>query len=477
MIHSFLLGLIYAQPKISKESIQINILPEVRNQIERLYQQDPEERARAARILGEMGSHAGPAVPFLIDMLGDEYPVLSRNGTKTMESTTPAKEAAVALGRIGKPSAEPLSKAFRKEGATIRKKIVQVLGKIQDQYVSKTLIGALNDEDILVQCAAIEALGERKDALAVEPLSALLRHKKSKIQQAAQVALSKIVKNMKDSQAVEPLLNILQSKDHFTRSLAIGALADTKDTRAVEPLIGILKDQDANGRAEAAKALGNIRDSRAILPLIDALSDNDSLISDNAAKALVEIGSPAVEPLILAFQDRDVNRRAKIVNILGKIKDNRAVMLLIDAIIDKSRIVRSQAAIALGNIKDPCAISPLINALHDRNAHVREVVSKALVEIGKSAVQPLIMAFQEGDIKFRSAIISILGEIKDDRAVIPLIEILNDDASWALRSEAAKALGNICDPRALIPLTDAINDKDPYVRDIAAGALEKIKNK
>lgn len=476
MIHSFLLGLISAQPKISKESIQINILPEVRNQIERLYQQDPEERAKAARILGEMGSHAGPAVPFLINMLEDEYPVLSINGIKTMESTTPAKEAAVALWRIGKPSAEPLSKAFRKEGATIRKKIVQVLGKIQDQHVTKTLIGALNDEDIHVQCAAIEALGETKDALAIEPLSALLKHKKSKIQQAAQVALSKKITNMKNNKEEESLMNLLNNREYFVRSLAIGALADTKDTRAVEPLIGILKDQDANGRADAAKALGNIMDSRTIVPLIDALSDNDSLISDNAAKALVEIGSPAVEPLILAFQDRDVNRRTKIVNILGKIKDNRAVILLIDAIRDESRIVRSQAAMALGNIKDTRAISPLIDALRDRNAQVCEAVSNALVEIGQSAVVPLIMAFQEGDIKFRSSIISILGEIKDERAIILLIEVLND-TSWVLRSEAAKALGNIGDPRALMPLNDALNDKDYYVRDIAAGALEKIKSK
>jgi HEAT repeat protein len=156
IIHSFLLGLIYAQLKIPKENIQLNILPEVRSQIERLYQQDPEERVKAARILGEIGTQASPAIPFLINILNDEHPVLSRNETKTIEYTTPAREATIALFKIGEPAVKPL--ALKKHEATV-KKIVQIPGKIKGNDAVEALIGALNDEDMRVQCAAGESVG------------------------------------------------------------------------------------------------------------------------------------------------------------------------------------------------------------------------------------------------------------------------------------------------------------------------------
>ena len=47
------------------------------------------------------------------------------------------------------------------------------------------------------------------------------------------------------------------------------------DARAVEPLIVALKDEDMNIRFTATLALGQLADTRAVEPLIAALKDND----------------------------------------------------------------------------------------------------------------------------------------------------------------------------------------------------------
>ena len=52
--------------------------------------------------------------------------------------------------------------------------------------------------------------------------------------------------------------------------------------------------------------------------------------------------------------------------VLGKIKDARAVGPLIEALKDEEVLVRISAAVALGELKDTRAITPLKSALYRR---------------------------------------------------------------------------------------------------------------
>ena len=62
--------------------------------------------------------------------------------------------------------------------------------------------------------------------------------------------------------------------------------------------------------------------------------------------------------------------------------------------------------------------------------------------------------------------------IRDQRAVPPLIELLNDKSS-EVRWETAIALGEIGGPEITSPLKNALRDPDKYVRYGAASALAK----
>jgi HEAT repeat protein len=127
----------------------------------------------------------------------------------------------------------------------------------------------------------------------------------------------------------------------------------------------------------------------------------------------------------------------------------------------------------LGEIKDPRAVVPLIAALKDANDTFQNTAVEALGKLEAPAVEPLIAALKDTDVKVQKLAASALGEIKDPRAVEPLIGALKD-TNWEVRQSAAGALWEIKDPRAVEPLIAALKDADQRVRGDVDKALEGI---
>jgi HEAT repeat protein len=153
-----------------------------------------------------------------------------------------------------------------------------------------------------VRQAAASALGQIRDARAVEPLIAALKDQDRAVRRAAAGALVQI-----GARAVEPLIAALRDDYWAVRRAAAEALGQIGDAPAVEPLIAALKDSAGAVRRAAAEALGQIGDAPAVEPLIAALMDQgyNHSVYQAAAGALVQIGAPAVEPLIAALKDQD----------------------------------------------------------------------------------------------------------------------------------------------------------------------------
>ena len=92
-------------------------------------------------------------------------------------------------------------------------------------------------------------------------------------------------------------------------------------------------------------------------------------------------------------KEANLKIKKEIINTIGdikmeisdveKMKANKDVEGLIEALKDKYSYVRSDAAEALGGIKDARAVEPLIEALKDENGHVRKLAANALGNIGK----------------------------------------------------------------------------------------------
>ena len=199
---------------------------------------DAESRAAAACSLGQIGTPALEAIPYLVEMLGDDTPVDRVNCWKTgqwspsmetLKSPSPGEMAAKALAAMGKPSVAPLIDALKSSNPSVRRNAAWALGEIR---------GGLNVDR---------------------------------------------------SSAVGPLIAALEDSDLWVRKTAAWSLGEIRDRRAVTPLIALLKDDDAKARREAARSLGEIKDRRAVDHLIDALKDNDSNVVLAVSWALGEI--------------------------------------------------------------------------------------------------------------------------------------------------------------------------------------------
>jgi HEAT repeat protein len=96
-----------------------------------------------------------------------------------------------------------------------------------------------------------------------------------------------------------------------------------------------------------------------------------------------------------------------------------------------------------------------------REYRMREEAACALVEIGTTAVAPLIAALEDSNGDVRKTVVGALGNIGDARAVEPLIAAL-EDSNRDARTAAAEALGRIGDARAVAPLIAAVKDVLPH---------------
>ena len=92
----------------------------------------------------------------------------------------------------------------------------------------------------------------------------------------------------------------------------------------------------------------------------------------------------------------------------------------------------------------------------------------------KDEVQRLIDDLKDSSWQIRWYAASALGEMKETRAVEPLIGILKNDKQGYVRAMAAWALGEIKDRRAVEPLIGAITDESNDVTKAAPLALKEI---
>ncbi len=277
-------------------------------------------------------------------------------------------------------------------------------------------------------------------------------------------ARRKVIRELESygKEAVKPLIQALKDGDNKVRQRAASALGRIGDRRAVEPLILALHDSDMFTRVFAADALGKIGDERAVEPLIQALKDKLVSVRYSAADALGKIGDErAVEPLIQALEWGSA--QMDIINALGRLGDARAVEPLIEVLrYGGDYVPRVCAAAALGEIGDERAIEPLTEALNDEEKDVRQAAKYALTRIMKErgfskldvqlmlersledfregGVEFLTKALSSGDLLVRLKAVRVLGEMRDEGAVEPLVRALSSHSHCYIRFRAHEAL-------------------------------------
>ena len=151
-----------------------------------------------------------------------------------------------------------------------------------------------------------------------------------------------------------------------------------------------------------------------------------------------------------------------------KVKDE--IDIQIDLLKDSDWTVRREAVVTLGEMGDERCVVPLANALRDGDWQVREAAVEALGQVGSPAVEYLVKMLRDWDI--RKSAIRCLGKIKDERVLDPLMQQLHHDEFKDDATEALVDLG----PPAVERLVNALKDKNDVIRKQAIIALGRIKD-
>lgn len=282
---------------------------------------------------------------------------------------------------------------LKSHSAKKRRHAVRVLAGVKDPRCVPALIETLKDNDKNVLWTTIFALGRMNDPAAVPSLIALLEHKDSFIKVSAVSALGKL--NTPDSIEVDALIRVLADKDFFVRarSMAARVLGEKDDERVIEPLIAALRDESADVNMAAIHALVKRKEPRVVRPLVDIFkrselqATRDSLkVGKSAYKALEKIDDLLiVEPMAELLKERDFTLRNSAKKRLEKIKDPRALDVLVDILIgylQGGHIETRETVIQmLKTLKDERAVGPLVEILKSPDERERRRARYALKSI------------------------------------------------------------------------------------------------
>ncbi|AKB16914.1 MULTISPECIES: HEAT repeat domain-containing protein [unclassified Methanosarcina] len=285
--------------------------------------------------------------------------------------------AAMALGeKKEKAAIDPLLVILLRDYPLAKYSAVIALGEIGDERAAATLMTEMknNGKDYIRSSSAV-ALGKIRAGEAVPYLIERLRDTRATVRSNAALTLGR----MGDKSAVIPLIDVLESgkETEGRRKDNINTLADV--------------------RKSVVLALGAIGGEEATEALIGVLKDDEEALEVRvaAASALGNIGSPeAVSTLRAVFDNQSMNMgvRNGAFLALGKTENQEAAGFVVEKLGDKDFGVSAREALI--DMGEP-AVDPLIENLKTEDRKVKDETALILIEIGDPrAVEPLILAYQ-----------------------------------------------------------------------------------
>lgn len=125
----------------------------------------------------------------------------------------------------------------------------------------------------------------------------------------------------------------------------------TNDAQTLELIRAVEQADSSNDLLDAVRSLSNARLEGAIVTLIAVLNYNNPGAAVAAVEGLIELGEPAVQPLLKQLDDYNYGARAWAIRALAGIGDPRALdVLLTAAETDFAPSVRRAATKGLGTI-------------------------------------------------------------------------------------------------------------------------------
>lgn len=247
----------------------------VRGLVLALKHRDPAVAYEAVEALGEIGDPAA-AGPLTEALTGDKY-----SGLRW--------KAAEALTQIGTESVPYLINALENPDEDVRWKAAISLGEIGDRRAIDPLISLLGDEDRFVRSRAAYALGIMGEQV-IQPLAEVLSTEKNPdLRLGAVMALGRI----QADPATRLLIRATTDSSGDVRQEAMTALAAT-GREGLLVLLDALKFAEKREKINIIRVLGEIGSKDAIEPLMQLLETADADARPLIIQAIADLGGPEI---------------------------------------------------------------------------------------------------------------------------------------------------------------------------------------
>ncbi|MEW6360319.1 MAG: HEAT repeat domain-containing protein [Planctomycetota bacterium] len=453
-------------------------------------------------------------VPAVFEMLGSDDPGMRRlavhslancRGEKAenavlyaVDDPDPAvrKEAILALGNMGDPglvpkimgaleretSPEIIGETDPRKDPALKSWAVGVLLRLADEGSRSVFVNYLTHDRPEIRAIAVSVLGKVGDASILPDIRRQVEDGNLPVARAAVEALG----GLRDQESVSVLCEIISDRTVFpllicTAAVALKAIGDKS---AIEPLADAQRNA-AEGMEEAtpgfedwywrhqviartAEALGGLgaewRIAPEVLTKLVTLCRTQSHASD-ARWVLEDVYRTDIGFATEALGAEEMGSEQA---LLGVFKDaKRLAQLLADH--EEGR-VRAAAAKHLQSLRDGGSIPKLVEAMkHDRHPDVRRAAAEALSAFRDPALTPELLdrIHREMVPGVRAAAIRTLAGIAGESAKGHLLDLVHDRAA-EVRRVALESLTRFPGGEVLKALLGAAKDPDPNVRSAAA---------
>jgi HEAT repeat protein len=310
-------------------------------------------------------------------------------------------------------------------------KIIPKLGEISIQ----PLLDIVNDRDLDLEdrWSGARILGEFKQPQVVNALIELVRRNEDpELTAISTGALARI-----GTPAIAALTNLFPTTD---RGMAVAVLAQIRHSQTIEPLLQVVNDPDPQIRTLAIEALGSFHDPRMPPILLTKLTDTTASVRNAAVVGLSLRGDLTAEldllqhlrPLLF-----DLNLAVCVSTALGlsRLPDPGVVAVLTEVLLSAHTPteLKSSVILALGWIGTQPAIASLITALANTATDLVPAIIRSISKTSSAqgyASQQLINYLQSSTRQHpaivRQEIVAALGNLGDKNTVPFLVPLLGD---------------------------------------------------
>lgn len=428
-----------------------------------------------------------------------------------------------ALINIGNDSIRKTVLALKHRNPVVRRNALFILRQLDARAAAPSIQEALSDSDPSVQVQAIHTVAHFGGEGALRLIMKKVDSRNLPVREAAIEVLP-----LFGEEAVPALNTLLAYGNPEVRASAVRAFGTMGTKQSLLFVKKTLSDPSPTVRYYACIALGDTGDPSVLPDVALYFDDVDASVREAASEAFARMPEAAKPHLIRFLREGNSLQKISAATAVRKARLRGCMSALLDAMRDPSREVRVSSVAALMVLADPVSIEGLVNGLGDPD--IRWICIMALRQFGDRNIRPLLRRTndpeldywkqyvlegmgekvlegclesleKEQDIGTRIATLCTMRQVKDTRAIYPIIRLLSDDklgyvAAFVLsqmgevvvepllltleeedpivRARAAMALGEIGLARVMRPLRELLNDREPEVRLAAERAIRKI---